>query len=428
MSDTIFALASGIGKAGVSVIRISGTDAFSGCGRFCALPDVRVPAVRVLRSSDGDVLDQALVVTFARNASFTGEDVVEFQLHGSPAIVSRCLSELSAVEGFRAAEPGEFTRRAFENGRLDLTQVEGLADLIEAETEAQRRLAVDVFSGELSDRFLKLRADLLRAAALIEATIDFADEDVPEDVWPEVSELLRISKSVLEREISGISSAQKIQFGFVVAFVGAPNVGKSTLLNAISGQESAIVSDVAGTTRDSIEVRMDLNGLPVTFLDMAGLRETDDTVERMGVERARARGACADLRIFLSDQSEFSGLDLWQDGDLKVLTKADILGHDGLSAVSGVGVTELLESVSKVLKDRVALAGLASKERHRAMLKDCLVSVQYALEYGENGMCVTPELSASVVRDGMNSIDALVGRVGVEDVLGEIFSSFCIGK
>ncbi|MCE8471849.1 50S ribosome-binding GTPase, partial [Rhodovulum sulfidophilum] len=224
-----------------------------------------------------------------KGASFTGEDVVEFQCHGSPATVSALLSALGCIDGLRLAEPGEFTRRALENGVLDLAQVEGLGDLLEAETEAQRRQALRVLSGALGAKVDRWREALIRAAALLEATIDFADEDVPVDVTPEVTGLLDEVAASLRSEIDGVSVAERIRDGFEVAIVGPPNAGKSTLLNHLAGREAAITSEHAGTTRDVIEVRMDLDGLPVTFLDTAGLRESADEVETIGIARAVAR-------------------------------------------------------------------------------------------------------------------------------------------
>ena len=270
--NTIFSLATAHGKAGVAIIRISGADAFSGVSKLVgSLQYEKSMALRAVRTPEGDLLDQALVLTFVAGASFTGEDVVELQLHGSPAITQAVLRQLSLLEGFVAAEAGEFTRRALENGCLDLTQVEGLSDLIEAETEAQRIQAIRVFDGALGAKADVWRQRLIRAVSLVEATIDFADEDVPTDVMPEVKELLEAVRKELSLEAAGVEIAERVRDGFEVAIVGAPNVGKSTLLNAIAGRDAAITSEYAGTTRDIIEVKIDLGGLPVTFLDTAGL-------------------------------------------------------------------------------------------------------------------------------------------------------------
>ena len=266
--DTIFALATAPGKAGVAVVRVSGPEAGqAGARLFGTLPAPHHARTRILKDANGHRLDQALVLFFPAGQSFTGEDVLELHLHGSVATVNAVLRVLGDMPGLRIAEPGEFTRRALENGCLDLAQVEGLADLIDAETEAQRKQALRVLSGDLGKTAESWRSDLIRAAALIEATIDFADEEVPVDVTPEVEALLARVSSSLETEIAGVQTAERIRTGFEVAIVGAPNVGKSTLLNALAGREAAITSEYAGTTRDVIEVRMDLAGLPVTLLD-----------------------------------------------------------------------------------------------------------------------------------------------------------------
>ena len=303
--DTIFAQATALGRAGVSVVRISGPLAHEICARIAGpLPAHRASALRMVKDVDGGFIDQALILRFDAPASFTGEDVVELHLHGSIAIMRRVLGELGQFEGARVAQPGEFTRRALENGRLDLVQVEGLADLIEAETEAQRKQALRVLSGALGEKIENWRRSLIRAAALLEATIDFADEDVPVDVSDEVRDLLDGVDNALLREIEGTKAAERIRTGFEVAIVGAPNVGKSTLLNRLAGREAAITSSIAGTTRDVIEVRMDLGGLPVTLLDTAGIRDSTDEIETLGVELALRRASQADLRIFLLDEGD----------------------------------------------------------------------------------------------------------------------------
>ena len=298
--DTIYALATARGRAGVAVVRISGPRAHEAVAQLCDLPPVRQARLRRLMWQ-GDLLDEALVLTFDQH-SFTGEISSELHLHGSNAVVARVLQVLSVL-GLRMAEAGEFTRRALENGKLDLTQVEGLADLIDADTEAQRKQAVRVLSGAIGQKVEGWRQNLLRAAALIEATIDFADEDVPVDVTPEVRELIDSVLVDLHRETASAIS-ERIRDGFEVAILGAPNAGKSTLLNALAGRDAAIISDIAGTTRDIIEVRMDIAGFAVTLLDTAGLRETDDVVESIGVSRAIARAAGADLRIFLLQSAD----------------------------------------------------------------------------------------------------------------------------
>lgn len=425
--DTIYALATAPGRAGVSVVRVSGPAAWDICRILSGdLPQPRRASLRRLVYSDV-VIDEALVLVFPAGESFTGEDVVEFQTHGSPAVVGCLLSALSEQKGVRIAEAGEFTRRALENGRLDLAEVEGLSDLLSAETEAQRRQAFRVFDGELGRQVEIWRSKLLRSAALVESTIDFADEDVPEDVFPEVEELLQSLRFDFSKEIKGVSVAERIRSGFEVAIVGPPNAGKSTLLNRLAGRDAAITSEIAGTTRDVIEVRMDVEGIPVTFLDTAGLRETDDKIEAIGVQRALERANRADLRVVLGSPAD--GLRMEAE-DLVVTPKADLLSEKSgysISGATGDGVAELLGYIASVLSKRVAQAHLATHIRHQEALQSAAESLDHALECMEL-MSGPDELVAESIRAAIRSVDSLVGRIGVEDVLGEIFSNFCIGK
>lgn len=424
--NTIFALASAQGRAGVSVIRLSGPDAKEVVGKFVSnLPKNRVAGLRVLIDETGEPLDHALVLCFDGPRSFTGDDVVELHLHGSIAVVQSVLRVLGDSGLARLAEPGEFTRRALENGRMDLAQVEGLADLIESETEAQRKQALRVVTGHLGALVEQWRSSLIRAAALIEATIDFVDEDVPVDVTPEVRELLRGVKSDLLKEIAGSKIAERIRVGFEVAIVGAPNAGKSTLLNAMAGREAAITSDIAGTTRDVIEVRMDLKGLPVTILDTAGLRDGQDAVEVIGIKRALERAGDADLRVFLAGDNEVLPL-IQQPDDIRVTPKADLTGA-GVSGVTGQGVSELLDEIQQILEQRSSQAGLATHERHRIAMQSTLIALDVVLPLVDLG----PEhydIAAEELRTAIRSLEALVGRIDVENLLDEIFSSFCLGK
>lgn len=426
---TIYAMSSAQGKAGVSVIRVSGPAAFDACRALCGdVPATRKASVRTLHDDAGGALDQALVLTFAAGASFTGEETVEFQVHGSMAVVLAVLSTLGAMAGLRSAEPGEFTRRALDNGLLDIAQIEGLADLLDAETEAQRKQALRVLSGDLGERADSWRRDLIRAAALIEATIDFADEEVPVDVSPEVNSLISDVISGLNREIAGTRVTERIRVGFEVAIIGAPNVGKSTLLNALAGRDAAITSDIAGTTRDVIEVRMDLAGLPVTLLDTAGLRDTDDRVEAIGVDLARRRAAAADLRVFLIDpntQFPFPP----DDDDIIRVAKGDVQDglYPGVSGLTGEGVDGLVSEISKTLSNRASNAGIATRARHREAMERGAVSLAAALRLLDGGQD-TVDLAAEEMRSAVRALDSLVGRVDIESVLDEIFASFCLGK
>lgn len=429
VNDTIFALASAPGKSGVAVVRVSGPMVPDVSLALCGiLPEPRLATLKLIRDSEGVRVDQSLVLYFPAGNSFTGEDVLEIHTHGSVAVVNRLLRVLGDMSGLRLAEAGEFTRRALENGCMDLAQVEGLSDLIEAETEAQRRQALRVLSGDLGDLAEKWRSDLIRAAALIEATIDFADEEVPVDVTPEVNALLEAVSRDLSKQIIGVETAERIRTGFEVAIVGAPNVGKSTLLNAIAGRDAAITSEYAGTTRDVIEVRMDLGGLPVTLLDTAGLRDTDDHVEGIGIELAKKRAELADLRIFLVEAGQPPELNPLP-GDLTLIAKADTLDSvsGAISGKTGQGVPELISAVQAELSERTGNLGVATRERHRT----AMVRATDSLAAGKAVLSLGPEqydIAAEELRTAIRALDSIVGRVDVENLLDEIFSSFCIGK
>ncbi|MEE9427395.1 MAG: tRNA uridine-5-carboxymethylaminomethyl(34) synthesis GTPase MnmE [Paracoccaceae bacterium] len=428
--DTIYAVASAPGKSGVAVVRISGPDAWAaGEALTGSLPAARHASVRTLVRPDGDILDQALVISFAKGHSFTGEDTVEFHLHGSTAIVKAVLQVLGDMKGLRLAEAGEFSRRALENNRLDLAQIEGLADLIDSETESQRKQAMRVLSGALGKQAELWRTKLIRASALLEATIDFVDEEVPVNVHPEVKNLLDSVRSTLMHEAKGAVIAERIRDGFEVAIVGAPNAGKSTLLNALAGREAAITSEIAGTTRDVIEVRMELHGLPVTFLDTAGLREAKDKIESIGIERAIERARNADLRVFLdSDTTTFSMLEPSMH-DIRVSGKADLVSEtdDGVSGITGKGISRLIDRITEILENRAAMAATATRERHRLAIEAAIANIDAALvEIAHGGE--RAEIGAEELRSAIRSLDSLVGLVDVEHILDEIFSSFCVGK
>jgi tRNA modification GTPase len=427
--NTIYALASARGKAGVAVLRLSGPQAHAAVRALCGtLPQPRRSAVRTL-SWNGDILDEALVLIFEKGASFTGEQSAELHLHGSTATVAAVLAALSCCDGLRPAEAGEFTRRALENGRLDLAQVEGLADLIEAETEAQRRQAVRVLTGAIGQRAERWRKSLIRAASLLEATIDFSDEDVPVDVMPEVLDLLEGVLVDLRREATGVTAAERIRDGFEVAIVGAPNAGKSTLLNALAGREAAITSEYVGTTRDVIEVRMDLGGLAVTILDTAGLRETDDPVEGIGIDRAIARATAADLRVFLTDAEGVAPGVRPEPDDIILRGKADVVPGQGpgVSGKTGEGVGALVAEVTARLSSRAQGAATLTRERHRLAAQNAATALEMARIEVLNGASRT-EVAAEEFRTAIRALDSLVGRVDVEHLLDEIFTSFCIGK
>lgn len=424
--DTIYALATARGKAGVAIIRVSGDRSWDIAHALTGrLSDPTVARYAVFRDQSGRILDKGYVLLFERGRSFTGERIAEFHIHGSVAVINRFLEELSTFE-CRLSEPGEFTRRALENGVLDLDEVEGLADLIDAETEAQRRQAQRIFSGHLGKKAEGWRESLVRAMALLEVTIDFSDEEVPETVTEEVLALLRDVNREIEIQLGSSHAAERVRTGFEVAIVGEPNAGKSTLLNYLSQREAAITSEFAGTTRDVIEVRMDLGGYPVTFLDTAGLRETDDFVEKIGISRTIERAKLADMRLFLYDGVPFP-TDLKRSGDIEVFGKADISEKGEISGVTGAGVEELIAQITQRLSEMVSADSVLTRQRHRAAAKTCLVALAEAIALLDSEIGGY-ELVLSELHTAAESLQSLVGKIGTEDLLDVIFSSFCLGK
>ncbi|MDK8872491.1 tRNA uridine-5-carboxymethylaminomethyl(34) synthesis GTPase MnmE [Paracoccus sp. SSJ] len=418
--DTIFAEATPPGRGGVSVVRLSGPKAHTTLESLAGpVATPRMVALRALRDGD-DLIDRALVIWFAEGHSFTGEEVAELHLHGAPVIASR-LSQALLARGLRRAEAGEFTKRAFLNGRIDLAEAEGLADLLSAETEAQRKLAMRATEGELGRKADELRSKLIRAGALIEASIDFADEEVPDEVPEEALELIKTVCSDIQGMLASYPATERLRQGYEVAIIGPPNAGKSTLLNRIGQREIALVSEIAGTTRDILELHTDLRGLPVTFLDTAGLRESSDPVEAMGVARAVQRAAEADLRIHLSVDGVPE--EAVMEGDIIVRSKAD-LGRGEENAISGLtgeGVAELLDLVYDRLRVRAADSGLVGHKRQAEALQRAAAALEI-----EGSLA--PEFLAEALRQAAQALAMMVGRVGAEDYLDEIFSSFCIGK
>lgn len=425
--STIYALATPRGKAGLGVVRVSGPDALAAVETLAGpLPRPRHAGLRTLRSPDGAALDHALVLSFPEGASYTGEAVVELHCHGSPAVLEAVLTALSTLPRLRPAEPGEFTRRALGNGRMDLAQVEGLADLLDAETEAQRGQAWRVFAGELTEITERWRRELVHALALIEATIDFADEDLPDDALDEMRVLVGEVLSEIEAQIDGITMSERIRDGFEVALIGPPNSGKSTLINVVSRRDAALVSPVAGTTRDVVEVRMDLAGLPVTILDTAGLRDGGGVVERLGIERARARAATADLRIILLPSPGATPVMPPREGDVLTLAKCD--RHPGLLGVSGLtgeGVDALIDGIVRELSRRSRRATAFTRHRHRVALRAAAEEMTALLDARTE---VPVEIAAAHLWEAVRRLDAVTGRIDLEVVLDDIFSTFCIGK
>ncbi|MDE0147998.1 MAG: tRNA uridine-5-carboxymethylaminomethyl(34) synthesis GTPase MnmE [Rhodospirillaceae bacterium] len=436
--DTIVALSSGAGKAGIAVIRASGPGA-AACIRHLAGADVppRRAALRVLRDgAAGETVDSGLVLWLPGPGSVTGEDVAEFQVHGSPAVVGRLLSVLCALDGVRPAEPGEFTRRAFENGRMDLSEAEGLADLIDAETEAQRVQAQRQMDGAFAERCADWGAQLRRSLAWLEAAIDFPDEALPNDLAAQVRPAVEAVAAGLAGWLAAPDRGRMVREGYRVAIVGAPNVGKSSLLNRLAQRDVAIVAETAGTTRDVIEVRADLAGYAVIFADTAGLRddETAGDIEREGMARARFQAGNADLVLHVVDASApaagpSADVGAGPDRVLTVANKTDLAPAPpdvplGVSARTGDGIGRLLAAI----EDRVTAAMGAAEHpaltrlRHRQCLEDASAALERALA------ATGAELTAEDLRLALRAMDRLIGRTDVEDLLDLIFRDFCIGK
>ncbi len=434
MSDTIFAPATAAGRAAVAVVRLSGPRSEHAVRTLAgSLPKPRRATVRPMWSAAGVEIDQALVLWFPGPASYTGEDCAEFHLHGGPAVVGAVVEALLAI-GLRLAEPGEFTRRAFENGKLDLAQAEGVADLIDAETEAQRRQAMEQLGGRLSAIQARWREALTQALAMFEAAVDFPDEEVPADVAQRARPLIEALVDDLDAAAADAERGTRVREGFRIALLGAPNAGKSTLLNALADRDAAIVTATPGTTRDVIEVPLVLGGYKVILADTAGIRPTGDEIEAEGVRRAEAWGQAADLRVWLVDgygeEQPVMPASL-RLGDLILLTKRDLgEGHPGLPGspftarspndvawVKGL----LTEAVVEALSGSEQPA--ATRQRHRELLTEAAERLRSALSHDD-----ALELAAEDVRLAARALDRIAGRIDPEQVLGRIFSTFCIGK
>jgi tRNA modification GTPase len=452
MTDTIYALSSGPVPAAIAVIRISGPKARAALQALNGkVPEPRRAAFGTIRDpQSGEAIDQALILFFEGPNSETGEDVAELQLHGGRAVIAGVFEALSRMEGLRPAEAGEFTRRAFEHGKLDLTAIEGLADLIYADTQSQRRQAMRQLQGLLGNRAEAWRKQLIDALALVEAGIDFSDEA---DVAADVTNRGLHAAQMLQQEIAAILAdgrrGERLRDGLVVAIAGPPNAGKSTLLNRMARREVAIVSPHAGTTRDVIEVHLDLGGFPVTLLDTAGIRETEDPVEREGVARAKARADAADLVLWLTEgvganpasgSKRGSKAELWVvrskidlgTGDRVELGARNPLGSGGggfyeLSAVSGEGVDRLLTDLTEYARNSFESRepALVTRERQRRLLESAEMALNRSILEGKAGR---EDTFAEELRLAAQALGRLTGRVDVEDILDVIFRDFCIGK
>ncbi len=423
--STIFALSSGSPPAAISIIRISGQHAHAAAESMTGpLPPPRQAAVRQLRNGEGGILDEALVLRFDGPASSTGEDCVEFHCHGGRAVVAAVTAALGSIEGLRQALPGEFTRRAFENGRIDLTEAEGLADLIEAETESQRRAALLMAEGGLRREIETWRARLLELSARAEAAIDYVDDDSV-DADPDLGRDCAALADELAVRISR-PSAEPLRDGVRVVIAGPPNSGKSSLLNVLVGYDRAIVTDIPGTTRDHVEVAIALSGVPIRLTDTAGLRESGELVEQMGVERARKLMGLADILVWLGEPDQAP-----PHGNLvKVHSRSDLpargaapAGSVAVSAKTGEGLTELSRAIADKARTLLPVEGELALNRRQSK---CISDAERSLREAEDARDVV--LTAEALRQARGAFDRLTGRAGVEDLLDVLFGRFCLGK
>ncbi|MCA1471420.1 tRNA uridine-5-carboxymethylaminomethyl(34) synthesis GTPase MnmE [Bradyrhizobium sp. IC3195] len=446
--QTIFALSSGRAPSAIAVVRVSGSQAGAALTALAGrLPAPRQASRRLLRDGAGQPIDDAVVLWFPGPASATGEDVAEFHVHGGRAVLAALFAAISDIPNTRAADPGEFTRRAFENGKLDLTEAEGLDDLIHADTDRQRRQALRQLQGLLGDRARDWRERIIEASALIEAGIDFSDEgDVPAELRAPAVKAIRALHDEITKVLAAQGHSERLREGLVVAIAGEPNVGKSTLINQLARREVAIVSPHAGTTRDVIEVQLDLDGYPVTVIDTAGIRETDDPVEQEGVRRARARAEDADLVLWLVEGGQAVDPDTMRSrwtladgavpsgGSVWIVRNKIDLGRVGaarpsefgISASRGDGMPELVEALVKFASEFFGTTegAMVTRARQRELLSRASASLRRSLDLVEHG----EELAAEELRAASYALGRLLGRVDVEDVLGAIFQKFCIGK
>ena len=449
-TDTIFSLSSAPGRAGVSVFRLSGpkTGAITKTLTGRALPAPRLAALRRIKDSGGAMIDEGLVLWMPGPKSFTGEDCAEFQLHGSPAVLEAMASAFLRA-GARQSEAGEFTRRAFENGRLDLTEAEGLADLIDAETQGQRLQALRQMQGGLKAVYEEWRSRILDALAQIEGEIDFPDEgDIPDGLSHKSAEPLKILSRDISKMLSTAERGEHIRAGIDIAIIGPPNAGKSSLINRVVGRDAAIVTDQAGTTREVLEMNLELGGLPIRLLDTAGLRESDDVIEAEGVRRARRRAESAQMRLVIFDaqdmewqaakNSDDDSFSLLQHGDFLVLNKSDLGLSEktpalpsgvrlfSVSALTGEGLPALLEALEETVREKYSPLGEVGLTRARH--KDCVERAKTSIDRAHSALGRAPELAGDDLRAALQALRELAGETDIEAVFDRIFSRFCVGK
>ena len=442
---TIYALSSGPGIAGVAVIRVSGKDTSEVIKQITGgdLPSPRVATLKKLKNSNtNEMIDEGVVIWFPGPSSYTGEDLAEFHVHGSRAVVSALHSSISGIKNCRLAEPGEFTKLAFQNGKINLLKAEGIADLVSAETEIQRKQAVEIMSGKSSDKFTSWRAKLLKILAHVEAKIDFPDEDLPKDTLDEIQKTSNQVSKEIEKVLDDQKVGERIREGFKIAIVGPTNAGKSSLLNYLSRRDVAIVSEIAGTTRDVIETHLNLDGYPVVVSDTAGIRESKNEIEKKGIKLALNRAEDADLKLIIVDAKsvDFTSVlkELIDENAILVVNKSDLLvgninnelkKHDHIlvSIKNNLNLDKLILKIKKKLENKFISYGdiLITRERHRQHLEQC---ISHLKNFKNKNGSEDYDKAAEDLRLATRHLGMIVGKVDVEEILGSIFNDFCIGK
>lgn len=441
--NTIFAVATAPGRAGIAVFRVSGPNAGAALRAICSNelpPPRRAMRSRLCDPATGEAIDDGLCLWFPAPASMTGEDVAEFHIHGGHAVSAALAAAFQQIEGIGPAEPGEFTRRAFENGKLDLTEAEAIADLIDAETAAQHRQALRQLDGDLGQLYDSWSGELTRALAHVEAHLDFSDEDLPEDLMAGAKARITSVLGAMSAHLDDDGRGERIRNGIRIAIIGPPNVGKSSLLNALAGRDAAIVAETAGTTRDVIEVHLDLGGFAAVVADTAGLREAENAIEREGVRLARARAKDADIVIAMFDATTDEPAihferELLDDNSIAAINKIDLrrpkspleiagLRAMEISVATGEGIDRLIETTRNRIVERFAVgeAPVLTRARHRTAIEECAAALRGA------EISALPELMAEDLRLAVRALGRITGRVGVEDILDVVFADFCIGK
>ena len=442
---TIYALSTGPGVSGIAVVRVSGKEAAEVVKQLTG-DDLPVPRVAVLKklknSNTNEMIDEGIVLWFPGPNSYTGEDLAEFHVHGSRAVVSALHSSISGIKNCRLAEPGEFTKLAFQNGKINLLKAEGIADLVSAETEIQRKQAVEIMSGKSSDKFTSWRAKLLKILAHVEAKIDFPDEDLPKDILDEIQKTSNQVSKEIEKVLDDQKVGERIREGFKIAIVGPTNAGKSSLLNYLSKRDVAIVSEIAGTTRDVIETHLNLDGYPVVVSDTAGIRESKNEIEKKGIKLALNRAEDADLKLIIVDAKsvDFTSVlkELIDENAILVVNKSDLIAgninkelkkHDHIlvSIKNNLNLDKLILKIKKKLENKFISYGdiLITRERHRQHLEQC---ISHLKNFKNKNGSEDYDKAAEDLRLATRHLGMIVGKVDVEEILGSIFNDFCIGK